>query len=435
MSKPTFTVIQGGLPSTIKESPKHFISAYVTNTRLMGVLAVYARWYVSVSPSDSGDLHQFFYIDCEEAGLETYKSIWGNNYMAIEAAEQALIGGLGAEKKELTERQLRALMCKYKRFNEKHGLPFPDKGYEYDFMFEPETVLDADEEQTLMAHICDAIRTDYQLVNYFLMRCFGRDYEGARFLAPAGPPAAPEDANDPDGYGSDIDEGNIDPSIQRGGPLIDDFALDLYDDYVKATFCKNVIDVEKLYRDGGVAYLCESLIEMNGNYDVIISKVVVRDLIVIGFEHCSGFHVSPAEAAMMLAKPEFCTVYEVLLSDEEIDRNLGEFTISFRTIMSRHQNGRLFMSFKQNNDHVNDRVFMLSNDVQGVYYLTDFGQLIIAAYSDEDAKRLEATIAASSMAPYLMMTNRFEFKDPLLFEFIRSDFEDFEDFLDYLGIE
>ena len=92
------------------------------------------------------------------------------------------------------------------------------------------------------------------------------------------------------------------------------------------------------------------------------------------------------------------------------------------------------MAFKQNNDHVNERIFMLSNDVQGIYYLTDFGQLIVAAYSLDDVKRLEETVAKSVLAPYLEETGKYEFQEPLLFEFIKSRFEDFDDFLDFLGV-
>ncbi len=80
---------------------------------------------------------------------------------------------------------------------------------------------------------------------------------------------------------------------------------------------------------------------------------------------------------MMLAKAEFVTVYEVLLSDEDMENNIGELTINLNTIMSVQENGRLFMAFKKNNDHVNSRIFRLSNDVKGIYYLTDYGQLIV----------------------------------------------------------
>ena len=89
-----FTLLEGGLCSSIPDSKKRFMSAYVTNTRLMGVLALYARWSVA----GGGDIHQFFYIDCEETGLESCKVYRGDWNMEMQMAEQALVGGLGAQK-------------------------------------------------------------------------------------------------------------------------------------------------------------------------------------------------------------------------------------------------------------------------------------------------------------------------------------------------
>ena len=226
------------------------------------------------------------------------------------------------------------------------------------------------------------------------MRCFGRDYTGAAYLS----------------------EGK--------------FPLDLYDNYRQATFCKNVIYKDASYVDGATAYMCESLIEMNNCYETVISRVVVRDLKIVDFEHCSGFAVSSAEAAMMLSKPEFVTVYEVLLSEQDMDENIGELTITLNTVMSVHDNGRLFMAFKPSNSHVDSRIFRLSNDVRGIYFLTDYGQLIMAAYSLIEIQTLERKLAACPLAPFLMATAKYEFKEPVLFEFINSDFEDFEDFLE-----
>ena len=90
--KPKFTLIEGGLNCSIPQAHKRFVSAYVTNTRLMGVLAVYAHWAVK----DGGDIHQFFYIDCEETGLETCTVYRGDWNQEMQMAEQALVGGLGA---------------------------------------------------------------------------------------------------------------------------------------------------------------------------------------------------------------------------------------------------------------------------------------------------------------------------------------------------
>ncbi|NLD19656.1 MAG: hypothetical protein GX663_05330 [Clostridiales bacterium] len=395
MNKPNLTVIQGGLSSLTKEGDRDFISAYVTNTRLMGVLAVYASWQITGGDS-SVSLHQFFYIDCEEAGLETYKSVTGNNPEDISMIEQAMIGGLGAGKVTLSQRELRGLLCFYKSFNEKHNLPLPQNYQEYSFILEPASPPDENETAALMRKICVDITSDYQTVNYFLMRCFGRDYRGAAYLA----------------HGV--------------------FPLELYDNFKMATFCKNVIDEEQTHEDGAVSYLCESLIEMHEQYQTVVSKVTVRNLKVVAFSNCSSFSITTAEAAMMLSKAEYVTVYEVLLSDEDMENNIGELTLTFNTIMSYHDNGRLFMAFKENNDHVDSNIFYLSNDVKGIYFLTDYGQLIVAAYNIKDIRNLESKLKNSPLAPFLMTTAKYEFKEPIAFEFIQSDFEDFEDFLDYI---
>lgn len=398
MTKPKLTVIEGGLAASIDKRPKHFISAYVTDTRLMGVLVVHAFWKI---PSAGGftDYHQFFYIDCEEAGLETFKSLLDSDPSELEMTEQALIGGLGASRIEITERQLMGLLTDYKQFNEQRNLPLPGKYEEYKFLLEPETVLEPDESRLMMQLICGELKSNYQVINYFLMRCFGQDYSGAAYLA----------------------DGRV--------------PLNLYDNYRQATFCKNVIDKDTSYQDGATSYLCESLIEMNNSYEIVISKVIVKDLKVVDFKHCSGFAVSSAEAAMMLARPEFVTVYEVLLSDHDMDENIGELTVTLNTVMSTHENGRLFMAFKPSNAHVDSRVFRLSNDVKGIYFLTDYGQLITASYSLPGIHQLEKKLAACPLAPFLMPTAKYEFKEPVLFEFINSDFEDFEDFLDVIKDE
>ena len=402
MSKPLFTVIEGGLLTAEKNAKKHFISAYVTDTRLMGVLAVYAHWRTylpadrTLDMDEGTDLHQFFYIDCEEAGLETYKSVLGNSIEETELIEQALVGGLGAKKTDITERQLRALMTYYKKFNQSRGLPLPQGYEEYGFLLDEDVVLDDLQRDNLMKLICGEITSDFQAVNYFLMRIFGRDYSGAAYLADKGCP------------------------------------LDIYDKYYQATFCKNVIDKARKYDDGAVAYLCESLIEMGGNYETVITEVIIKNLKAVACRHCSGFAVSPAEAAMMLAKPEFITVYEVLLSDEDMNNNIGELTVDLNAVMSSHENGRMFMVFKPTNDHVDSRVFRLSNDVKGVYFLTDYGQLILASYSLRDIRFLENKLKMSMLAPFLITTAKYEFKEPVLFEFIQSDFDDFDEFLDYI---
>ncbi len=393
MTRPTFTVIEGGLSAPKTSEEKEFMGAYVTNTRLMGVIGLYIHWRLS-SRFSSSDFHQFFYFDAEEYGFETYKSILGNNVEEIAAVEQALIGGLGGRKAEVTEREARYLICQYALFNQQHGLPLPDGEEEYRFLIEHETVLNPNEQKTLNRKQCDEIVSDYQVINYFLMRCFGHDYEAASWLC--------------DGA----------------------FPLDIYSEHKPATLCKNTIDEDE-YEPG--SYLCESLVEYDDRYMLLISEVSVKNSRITSFEKCSGFPVSSAEAAMMLARAEFVTVYEVLMSPEEFSATLGQMTLG--SMMTPHENGKLFLAFNKNNNHVNKRIFRLSEDVFGLYYITDFGQLIVSAYSLAGIHALERDLRKSVLAPYLMVTAKYEFKEPVLYEFIQSDFEDFNEFLDFIRNE
>ncbi len=155
--------------------------------------------------------------------FETYRSLSADTPGDLEAAEQALVGGLGAKKVEISLRQAKGILSHYKRFNEERDLPLPEGYDEYSSLIEPETALSREEYRELMDMICSDIVSDYQAVNYFLMQCFGQDYEGAAYLT----------------SGS--------------------FPLDLYDSYRRATFCKNVIDADHVCRTEPY-HICASLL-------------------------------------------------------------------------------------------------------------------------------------------------------------------------------
>ena len=87
---------------------------------------------------------------------------------------------------------------------------------------------------------------------------------------------------------------------------------------------------------------------------LLISEVTVKNNRITSFEKCSGFPVSSAEAAMMLSRAEFVTVYEVLMPPEEFGAALGQMTLGSMT--TSHENGKLFLAFNKNNNHVNKRV-------------------------------------------------------------------------------
>jgi hypothetical protein len=387
-----FTVIKGGAAAALSNNRRRFLSGFITDTRLMGVIGLYIHWELSSTDSVS-DFHQFFYFDAEEYGFETYKSLLGSDTEALSIMEQALIGGLGGNKANVNEREAIYLIQKYTAMNETLSLPLPDGKNEFEFLLEEPVSLSEKENEALIDKLCTPIVSEYQLINYFLMRVFGRDFEAAAYLA------------------------------------LDTVPLDLLPEEEGATLCKN--SIEEFLDESGCSYLCESLIEYDGKYKLVVSEIVLSENKITGTKKRSSFFVTAAEAAMMLNHPEFITVYEILTEMEEFQRRFS--ALSANTMQTVHDNGRLYLEFNKNNNHVNRKVFRLNEDIHGLYYATDFGQLIIAAYSLNEIHEIERSLSKSEVCTCIIPTAKYEFKEPILYEFIQSDFDDFSDFLDFLN--
>ncbi|NLY70903.1 MAG: hypothetical protein GX076_04390 [Clostridiales bacterium] len=384
------SVIKGGSSSIVFNDNKQFVSAYVTDTRLMGVVALSIKWEVS-TPSGSRSIDQFFYYDAEEYGLETYKSIIDGDEDTVSFIELGIIGGLGGEKVPVSEKEARYLVQSFVKESKKLKVSLPEPVEEYEFLLENEIELTEIEQELLIEKICTPIMSDYHLIHYFVMRCVGRDYTGASYLT----------------------EGMVD--------------MESVSEPKAATLCRNSIE-EYIDENGRLSYLCEALIEYDEKYMILVLEVTTRNNKVTSVSRRSSMKVSALEAAMLMNRPEFVTVYEIMADPETFDDYFIPLAASF--MHTPHDNGRLFLEFRKNNDHVNQKVFRLNEDVFGLYYVSDFGQLIIAAYGIKEIHSLERKLAKSPLEPLLLPVAKYEFKEPILYEFILSDFEDFNDFLE-----
>lgn len=394
MTENNFQVIKGGLAETSFDSKKTFVSSYVTNTRLMGVIAVYIKWKLPENKTNR-ELHQFFYFDAEEYGLENYQSVIGDDKLSIDLIYHTMIGGLGSEKIPLTKREAVYMIKQFAKYNEEHNIPLPLNIMEYKFILEMGNRLTKDEEKEVLRKQCVEIKSEQHLCNYFLMRCAGRDFSIAKTLT------------------------------------CQDLKIDLFPEFPAATLCKNTVD--RAPQDD--AYLCESLIECNDSYHIVITHITVSrasgSFLVVGYKRVSTFKISPAEAGMMLSRPEYVTVYQYLGGEYEFNRDSTEFAKD--ALITPHEGGSLYMLFNKNNDHVNRPVYRLNEDVNGIYFVTKFNQLIAAAYDKPSIASLEQDIEKSPLNRQVLMSAKYEFQDPILFEFVNSNFTDFEEFVELIA--
>jgi len=387
LEKNNLKVLRGGLLDSAATSRKIFISAYVTNTRLMGVLGMYIHFSLPDNQALS-DLHQFFYFDAEEFGFETYQSVLGNDTARISEIEHSLIGGLGGEKVPLTLREAQYLLQEYVRLNRRMNIPLPEGIQEYGFLLDHDIMLSQPDLYILMCKQCVSTTDVCEVINYFLMRVTGKDFRAASFLT------------------------------NRS------FDMDLFPEFKAGTFCKNSIEPA----GQPDVYLCESLCEFGNSYHIAVTAVTVSGLSISEARRISCFKISPAEAAMMLARSEFISVYEMLEPPE--DFTAASTALSASAMATPHENGILYMMFHANNKHVAKWEYRLNEDVLGMYYVSSSGQLLAAAYSLEEIKKLENDLAKAPVGRTLIPTGKYEFQEPVLYEFIQSGFAEFEDFVD-----
>ena len=386
MNKDRFTLIEGGLSqNSISDCGKRLELCHITNTRLMGVLAMYMRFELEDMPYSC--IHQFFYFDAEEFGFESYKSVKGNDMHRVYEIGGGMMGGLGGEPVNLNLKEAVHLLQHFVDFNRMRHLPMPEGISEYGFLLNLDGELSEPDRYILNAKICVRPRNDYEAVNYFLMRCFGKDFDGASMVAV--------------------------PGVE----------LELFPDYRAGTFCKNVIDEGD--EDG--TYICESLVEFDNRYHLTVTKVSVAGRRVTRYERINTLTVSAMEAAMMLSRSEYVNVYA--LSPEvhaDAGRSLSKLTEG--AMITDYPGGKLFMIFHANNDHVAKKEYRLNEDVLGLYYVSG-RQLICASYSKEDMWELEKDLAKCSIRNGLKPISRYEFLEPVVYEFINSGFDSFDEFV------
>jgi hypothetical protein len=384
-------VLRGGLHPAVYKAQRRFSSAFATDTRLMGVFVLYIHW--TLGPEDAGaDLHQFFFIDAEKFGIESYRGIDGNDADVLYEAEQSMLGGLGGNKKDISENEAVFIVKKYADMANNGGEGLPAGREAFAFILERRETLSQFEEDILFRKLCVPIESNEHAINYFLMRYFAKDAEAVRRLTTKSLPMSAAKSKQAE------------------------------------TLCKNTI--EPYINPSGVSYLCESLIESKNRYRFVLSEIYMNAKRVSSFRIRSCFFVSASEAAMMLSRPEYITVYEITIKPEDIRSLLARLYPG--AMQKPREGGCLYLQFKNNNEHLKEAVYRLNDDIRGIFFISNRGQFIAAAYTLPTINRIERELRLS-MREGLSLCSKYEFKESVFYDFMQSDFLDFSDFVDHLN--
>lgn len=413
-----FHVIKGGLQKKAQTASYRLISAWITDTRLMGVCCIKAHWLAEAG-DDTSEMFQFFYFDWQEYGLETYESFLGEPDLemleAVETVEHSLAAGLGGKKNLITERELRFLVQSFAEFNAKRGIPMPQKSSEFDFLLKPQLNLSDEEQHSLICKECTKISSPMQVMNYFLMRCFARDFEGAKLLT--------KNYVRTDLFSefaaADMLRNSIKEAPDDAGSNSDYYATSSDTDF--GTF-----NTRK-------TYTCESLLEFDAKYYLAATRITLEGRKVVKYERLSAFRISLWESSLMLTQPEYVTVYDVAGDLSGFDTKT--FSLLKTGLLSQHECGKLFSVFYPSNAHLAQSTYYMYDDLFGICYVLDSGQIVLASRSYENILKLEKELEESRYGPSLVLVSKYEFNHSLIHDFVNRNYEDFEDFLKDLGVD
>ena len=385
-------IIAGGLGPALK-AEYAFEDASVTDTRLMGVLGLRIHWKNLSAAENSRDVYHFYYYDIEEIGLDSLSVFTLENKEEIEFATTACFGGLGAIMWPISEKEARFLVHQFVEKTVERKQPLPENIDRAKFILDVPADLTEEEHENLERKMCTLIKTDYGVVNYYLMRVFGKDEEGAALLRVKGAPA----------------ENFEDVSLPG-----------------HASFLKNSIE-EFSDEDGRKTYLAESLVESQDSHFIVVSELEVKNSRVAACRIRSSFKISIQEASMMISRQEYVTVYEIVSEMDDFDKDFAVFSVG--STRTEHESGDMFMSFKPDNSHAESPDFRLSDDLAALYFVSDYGQFIVAANSLEDIIAQEKAIAESDLMKHVYAASKYNFAQSILYEFALSAETDFDVFV------
>ncbi len=399
MFERNFKVIKGGIDTPSGIDRRSFVSAFATNTRLMGVFGMYIEWEVE-SYGVPSSLHQFFYFDAEEYGFESYTELTNANPEELEKTERSIMGGLGGSRIDLNEREARFIVQYYIAFNEEHGLELPDPYSSYAFLDTQAIDMTQEEKDAVFKKLCVTVSGPFEAINYYLMRLFAHDDYAAGFLTSA------------DFFGG---EHGLESPV---------------------SLCKNTINITKS-SIGETSYICESLLddEVTKQYTMLISELTVTKTFEISSFHVlSSFSISSVEAAMQLLHSEFITLYNITFDTQLFEEKCGRLLET--AVASSYESGTLYMIFNKDNRHVKNKIFNLNGDIASMlFFPASGGRLIVCANSIGAIIGIENSLAGSLLGCAITPTAKYEFKDPVFYDYINSDFDDFEEFVRNLQFE
>lgn len=364
-----------------------FKEAFATNTRLMGVVGVMAKFL----DKQGKEIVHIYHLDYESYGIDGFKEWRQISESDLRRELSKVIGGLGGRLESISIEELIYLLKSAYSVQDFDIEDVQDLLEWYPTFLSNDLELEKASELNLLARLSGELSSDEERLHYFMMRFVGQDFVGMQGLA-------------------------IDAVLETGKNNTS----------IPSTLIKNTVEREEELADS-IIYNVASLIDYMDTYKLMNSQIEVSKEahVVLSYLEMNHLLISPNEAALRLAKKEFIAVYTM---KKDGFRYLFEYKKP-HLMMNIHQTGSLYTEFNPTNKHVEASTYYLNGDIFAVYYLTDSEQLVVSTFNEANLERIESFFNNSGLEQYLAYEGDFEADKSLIYEFVNSGYESFYDFL------
>lgn len=372
------------LKSTSGKKEYKFISSKFTNTRLMGVVGLVNTWDVMIDGKREKEVKQIFHLDFEEYGIDGYDLIDSSEKERYNKTLMYVTGGLGGGFVKISYEEMNAILFDCFNVCKESAYDYKDLVDEFGFL-----LFNCDESyrKSYFEKASVEMTSDYEVINYYLMRIAGQDDLGVEYLS---------------------------RSLEA-----------VHVSTRPSTLIKNdICDLEK--GEDFSKYEVKSLIDNTNGYRFIRSEVTIdEDLLVKEFNIIDTSEATTTEAAMNLRKKENIAVCYV---DELNFESIFEEHMP-HTMCNYHERGQLYIEFNKDNHHVRDKVYYLSSDIYCMYYYTDESQLVIASFEKENLDKSIKELK-DLFGDMINVNSTFTADNPIIYDFVNSRYGDFYSFLE-----
>lgn len=396
-----FEIIKGDLPLSPILAKGDFVMAEATDTRLMGVVGLHIE-----RENQDGPFHQLFYLDFEEYGIDDYRSFQlsaSSPYTLQDVKREMadLFGGLGGSWVKVNEKESMFLIKEAYKLNDEEDDYITEDFDDYLPVLETPIYITPEEERIIWSKICVTTQGDYEVINYFIMRHTAMDEAGEKYLTRPERPFNLFTMTEPGTlYRNEInptDKGNnIHPSTNE--------------------------------------YISTSLISDDKGFRLLMSEVSTKSSKVATFDIKQDMRISPWEASLIMARTEYVSVFKSHKKDLCLVMSSAAKSIFPGADLNAHPGGNLLMIYKDDNSHVNQKIYRLDEDTRAAIYICYNDELIIAGSNLRDLYSFERVMTdiASRCGSSLKEVGRYAFPETTLGHYVNNEYGTFSSFLDYI---